>query len=127
MFRFLSERSDSLAGDESKPDPCRAAWVARFLPRVVTAEGQEDEHEKSDQFVRASARITHRGVRGLRLFRGNLPSTQAVLAVAAPATGNAVTFTNRRWTFSPEELRRQLAQTRASFISLDYSAPPSLD
>jgi glucokinase len=46
---------------------------------------------------------------------------QAVLAVAAPVTGDRVTLTNHAWTFSIEALRRHLGLGRLRVIN-DFSA-----
>lgn len=47
--------------------------------------------------------------------------TQAVLAVAAPMTGDQVTLTNHSWTFSIEGLRRRLGLERLRVIN-DFAA-----
>lgn len=46
---------------------------------------------------------------------------QAVLAVASPALGDEVTFTNHAWTFSIEALRRQLGLKRLRIVN-DFAA-----
>lgn len=83
---------------------------------VVAKDGEFNSEDIPEHKATTTADI-------IQLFRDCLKETdvstpiEAVIAVAAPVTGDIVTMTNRNWTFSTAELERNLGFSKLTVVN----------